>query len=156
VYLQLSPINAKIMKAMNHVHEMEAKVGQFAVLDYRAVVLPFVKSLLKSRLEGEAEKDAMKKSDAAQEAFLAELAKDKKSSTTKESELSKQARDKAKDKKKLRDQKKPRDVKVSKLYLFSCRPLECYLISSPNLPVPSRNMTETQGTAFYVTFFTQF
>jgi hypothetical protein len=32
---------------MNHVHEMEAKVGQFAVLDYRAVVLPFVKSLLK-------------------------------------------------------------------------------------------------------------
>ncbi len=47
MYLQLSPINAKIMKAMNHVHEMEAKVGQFAVLDYRAVVLPFVKSLLK-------------------------------------------------------------------------------------------------------------
>jgi hypothetical protein len=118
--------------------------------------MAYFQGVLQSRLEGEAEKDAMKKSDAAQEAFLAELAKDKKSSTTKESELSKQARDKAKDKKKLRDQKKPRDVKVSKLYLFSCRPLECYLISSPNLPVPSRNMTETQGTAFYVTFFTQF
>jgi hypothetical protein len=70
----------------------------------------------------------MKKSDAAQEAFLAELAKDKKSSTTKESELSKQARDKPKDKKKLKEQKKPRDVKVSKLYLFSCRALECLFI----------------------------
>jgi hypothetical protein len=41
-------------------------------------------NFLQSRLEGEAEKDAMQKSDAAQEAFLAELAKDQKSSGSKE------------------------------------------------------------------------
>ncbi len=68
--------------------------------------------VLQSHLEGEAEKDAMQKSDAAREAFLAELAKDKKSPTTKEAELLKQSRDKPKDKKRLKDQKKPKDVKV--------------------------------------------
>ncbi len=68
--------------------------------------------VLQSHLEGEADKDAMQKSDAAREAFLAELAKDKKSPTTKEAELLKQSRDKAKDKKRLKDQKKPKDVKV--------------------------------------------
>jgi hypothetical protein len=67
--------------------------------------------VLQSHLEGEAEKDAMQKSDAAREAFLAELAKDKKSPTTKEAELLKQSRDKPKDKKRLKDQKKPKDVK---------------------------------------------
>jgi hypothetical protein len=40
-------IDAKIMKTMNSVQNMEAIVGQFTVLDYRAVVLPLVKSLLK-------------------------------------------------------------------------------------------------------------
>ncbi len=68
--------------------------------------------VLQSHLEGEAEKDAMQKSDAAREAFLAELAKDKKSPMTKEAELLKQSRDKPKDKKRLKDQKKPKDVKV--------------------------------------------
>ncbi|CAM6013297.1 unnamed protein product [Sphagnum balticum] len=108
---EVNYIDAKIMKTMNSVQNMEAKVGQFAVLDYRAVVLPLVKSLLKSHLEGEAEKDAMQKSDAAREAFLAELAKDKESPSTKEAELLKQSRDKPKDKKRLKDQKKPKDVK---------------------------------------------
>ncbi|CAM6063096.1 unnamed protein product [Sphagnum tenellum] len=117
---EVNYIDAKIMKTMNSVQNMEAKVGQFAVLDYRAVVLPLVKSLLKSHLEGEAEKDAMQKSDAAREAFLAELAKDKKSPTTKEAELLKQSRDKPKDKKRLKDQKKPKDVKVSQGQSMRC------------------------------------
>lgn len=70
--------------------------------------------ILQSRLEGEAEKDAMQKSDAAREAFLAELAKDeKKSSGSKEVENVKQARGKAKEKRKLKDQKKLKDMKVS-------------------------------------------
>lgn len=55
----------------------------------------------------------MQRSDAAQEAFLAELAKDKKSSGSKEVENVKQARGKAKEKRESKDQKKLKDVKVS-------------------------------------------
>ena len=60
----------------------------------------------------------MQKSDAAQEAFLAELAKDQKSSGSKESENLKQAREKSKEKKKTKEQKKFKDVKVSGLLYF--------------------------------------
>ncbi|KAG0594892.1 hypothetical protein M758_UG119900 [Ceratodon purpureus] len=108
---EVNHLDAKIMKATDDLQKMEMKLGQLAVLDYRAIVLPLVKILLQSRLEGEAEKDAMQKSDAAQEAFLAELAKDQKSSGSKESENLKQAREKSKEKKKTKEQKKFKDVK---------------------------------------------
>lgn len=84
------------------------------------------KPILQSRLEGEAEKDAMQKSDAAREAFLAELAKDKKSSGSKELENVKQARGKAKEKRKPKDQKKSKDVKVSgELVSYICLKWAC-------------------------------
>ncbi|KAG0571803.1 hypothetical protein KC19_VG044000 [Ceratodon purpureus] len=108
---EVNHLDATIMKATDDLQKMEIKLGQLAVLDYRAVVLPLVKSLLQKRLEGEAEKDAMQKSDAAQEAFLAELAKDQKSSGCKESENLKQAREKSKEKKKAKEHKKFKDVK---------------------------------------------
>lgn len=75
--------------------------------------------ILQSRLEGEAEKDAMQKSDAAQEAFLAELAKDQKRLGSKEVENLKQARGKTKDKRKAKDQKKVKDVKVSEGFFMN-------------------------------------
>lgn len=71
--------------------------------------------ILQSRVEEEADKDAMQKSDAAQEAFLAELAKDRKSPGSKDIESSKQTRDKTKEKKKVKDHKKLKDLKVCKL-----------------------------------------
>jgi hypothetical protein len=75
--------------------------------------------ILQSRLEGEAEKDAVKKSNAAQEAFLAELAKDQKSLGSKEVENLKQARGKSKEKRKAKDQKKLKDVKVSRVLFLA-------------------------------------
>lgn len=66
----------------------------------------------------------MQKSDAAQEAFLAELAKDQKNSGSKEAENLKQAREKSKDKKKTKEQKKFKDAKVSG-NLVSCDCLKC-------------------------------
>lgn len=69
--------------------------------------------ILQTRLETEAERDAQQKLDAVQEALLAELAKDQKSSAPKEVEHQKQVRGKSKDKKKVKDKKKFKDAKVS-------------------------------------------
>lgn len=94
-----------------------------------------VRKTLQNRLAAEVERDAMRKSEAAQEAFLAELAKDQKNLVPKEAEYQKQARDKSKEKRKAKDQKKSKDAKVSwnfswpmremglEMVFFSCRVL---------------------------------
>lgn len=89
--------------------------------------LDFEFCILQSRVEEEADKDAMQKSDAAQEAFLAELAKDRKSPGSKDIESSKQTRDKTKEKKKVKDHKKLKDLKVCKL---CCRFILAYFALS--------------------------
>lgn len=43
----MNHVDAKIMKTMDQLQKLEMKLGQSSVLDYRAVVLPLVKSLLK-------------------------------------------------------------------------------------------------------------
>lgn len=45
--LQINHVDAKIMKTTDNLQKLEMKLGQAAVLDYRAVVLPLVKSFLK-------------------------------------------------------------------------------------------------------------
>jgi len=62
-------------------------------------------------LEDLVDKDAAEKSDAAREAFLAELALSEKKNINKGGE-SKQLQDKSKDKKKNKDNRKPKDIKV--------------------------------------------
>lgn len=71
------------------------------------------------------DKDARERSDAAQEAFLAELALDAKKNA--KSDM-KQSQDKPKDKKKLKDLRRSKDFKVaffgvkcSKLFVFRRR-----------------------------------
>lgn len=44
--LQVNHLDAKIMRATDDLLKKEIKLGQLAVLNYRAVVLPLVKSLL--------------------------------------------------------------------------------------------------------------
>lgn len=58
------------------------------------------------------DKDAMEKSDAAREAFLAELALDAKKNARKTGEQSKLTQEKLKDKKKGREHRKSKDIKV--------------------------------------------
>lgn len=62
-------------------------------------------------MEDLAEKDATEKSDAAREAFLAELALDSKKIVKGGSENTRQV-EKTKDKKKNKDHRKTRDLKV--------------------------------------------
>lgn len=78
-------------------------------------LVPFPECLLliiclQARLEDLAEKDAREKSDAAQEAFLAELAMDSKKGISAAVDNSKH--EKAKDKKKSKDSRKNKDSKV--------------------------------------------
>lgn len=65
---------------------------------------------LQAHLEDLAEKDAREKSDAAREAFLAELAMDSKKGINSAVDNSKH--EKAKDKKKSKDSRKNKDSKV--------------------------------------------
>lgn len=58
------------------------------------------------------DKDAIEKSDAAREAFLAELARDAKKSLNKGGDHSKQTQEKSKDKRKNKDHRKHKDSKV--------------------------------------------
>ena len=73
-------------------------------------VLGLLSSFFQARLEDMAEKDAREKSDAAREAFLAELALDSKKGTTTGVENSKH--EKSKDKKKSKEGRKNKDLKV--------------------------------------------
>ena len=63
-------------------------------------------------MEDLAEKDATEKSDAAREAFLAELALDTRKGSGGGSDNSKHAHEKTKDKKKNKEHRKTKDSKV--------------------------------------------
>lgn len=74
-------------------------------------------SLFQAHLEDLAEKDATQKSDAAREAFLAELALDSKKSAIGGSDNSRHNHDKTKEKKKGKEYRKMKDSKVSTMCL---------------------------------------
>lgn len=69
-------------------------------------------------MEDLAEKDATEKSDAAREAFLAELALDSKKVARGGSDISKHSNDKTKEKRKHKEYRKTKDSKVIILVLF--------------------------------------
>lgn len=68
--------------------------------------------LFQAHLEDLAEKDATEKSDAAREAFLAELALDSKKSVRGGSDNSRHTHEKTKDKRKNKEYRKSKDSKV--------------------------------------------
>lgn len=68
-------------------------------------------------MEDLAEKDATQKSDAAREAFLAELALDSKKSVIGGSDNIRHNHDKTKEKKKSKESRKMKDSKVSTVFL---------------------------------------
>lgn len=102
--VELSKIDARIMRTVNGMHQLEGKLGPASVHDFGLILVPLVKSFLRALVEDLAEKDATEKSDAAREAFLAELALDSKKGTV---------NDKLKDKRKNRDYRKIKDSKAT-------------------------------------------
>lgn len=112
LYVELSKIDAQIMCSVTGMQQLEAKVEPAAAHDFRSILLPLMKSYLRAHLEDLAEKDATEKSDAAREAFLAELALDSKKAVKGGNDNLRHTQEKTKDKRKNKDYKKAKDSKV--------------------------------------------
>ncbi|MQM12439.1 hypothetical protein Taro_045357, partial [Colocasia esculenta] len=111
LYLEVGKIDARILRHVNTMQLLENKLGPASSFDYCLMILPFVKSFMRSHLEDLVDKDAVEKSEAAKEAFLAELALDAKKNTNKAGDHLKQAQEK-KDKRKSKEYRKSRDTKA--------------------------------------------
>ncbi|KAL5814025.1 hypothetical protein ACOSQ4_024666 [Xanthoceras sorbifolium] len=110
--VELSKIDARIMRNVTGMQQLELKLEPVSAHDYRSILLPLVQSYLRAHLEDLAEKDATEKSDAAREAFLAELALDSKKGARGGSDNSKHMHDKTKDKRKNKEFRKTKDSKA--------------------------------------------
>ncbi|CAK9184755.1 unnamed protein product [Ilex paraguariensis] len=111
VSIELSKIDARIMRNVTGMQQLEAKLDPASMHDYRAILVPLVKSYMRAHLEDLAEKDATEKSDAAREAFLAELALDSKKGSAGGSDSSRHIHEKTKDKRKNKEYRKTKDSK---------------------------------------------
>ncbi|ONL94023.1 Ubiquitin carboxyl-terminal hydrolase-related protein [Zea mays] len=112
VTMEISKIDAKIMRTLSVMRQLEHKLGPVSALDYRMILLPLMRSFLQSHLEELVDKDARERSDAAREAFLAELALDAKKNASKGGDM-KQSHEKSKDKKKFKDSRRAKEFKDS-------------------------------------------
>ncbi|XP_022988322.1 uncharacterized protein LOC111485602 isoform X1 [Cucurbita maxima] len=110
--IEVSKIDARIMRNVSGMQQMELKLEPVSAHDYQSILLPLVNSYLRAYLEDLAEKDATKKSDAAREAFLAELALDSEKGIKGGSDNSRHAHEKPKEKKRSKEFRKSKDSKV--------------------------------------------
>nr|GMC48318.1 uncharacterized protein LOC109149467 isoform X2 [Ipomoea batatas] len=111
--VELSKIDARILQVVGGMRQLEMKLDPISGNDYRRVLVPLVKSFLRAYLEDLAEKDATEKSDAAREAFLAELDRDSKKSSSGGTDHVKHVTEKTKDKKRNKDHRKTKDSKAA-------------------------------------------
>ncbi|XP_065876837.1 uncharacterized protein [Euphorbia lathyris] len=111
--VELSKIDARIMRNVAGMQQLELKLEPVSAHNYQLILLPLVKSYMRAHLEDLAEKDATEKSDAAREAFLAELALDSKKNARGGNDNSRNSQEKAKDKKKNKEFRKIKDPKAS-------------------------------------------
>ncbi|XP_059303889.1 uncharacterized protein LOC132055894 [Lycium ferocissimum] len=111
VSIELSKIDARIMRVVAGMQQLKVKLEHASAQDYRRILVTLLKSYLRAYLEDLAEKDATEKSDAAREALLAELALGSKNSSGGGSGYSKHTQEKIKDKKKNKEYRKTKDSK---------------------------------------------
>ncbi|XP_028092844.1 uncharacterized protein LOC114293027 isoform X1 [Camellia sinensis] len=109
---ELSKLDARMMRNLTGMQQMEVKLELVSTYDYRSILVPLVKSFMRARVEDLAQKDATEKSDAAREAFLAELALDSTKGTGGGSDNLKHVHEKARDKKKNKELRKTKDSKI--------------------------------------------
>ncbi|KAL8091545.1 uncharacterized protein LOC141692568 isoform X2 [Apium graveolens] len=110
--IELNKLDARLLRCVTEMQHLEAKLEPTSAHDYRSILLPLLKSFIRAHLEDLAEKYATEKSDAAREAFLAELALDSKKRIVKGNDSSRHAHEKSKEKKKNKDLRKTKDVKA--------------------------------------------
>ncbi|KAL8118256.1 uncharacterized protein LOC141723649 isoform X2 [Apium graveolens] len=100
----------KLLQSVAEMHNLKVQLEAASAHDYRLILVPLLKSFIREHLEDLAEKYATEKSDAAREAFLAELALDSKKHIVNRNEGARH--DKSKEKKKNKDSRKTKDVKT--------------------------------------------
>ncbi|KAL3655313.1 hypothetical protein CASFOL_001099 [Castilleja foliolosa] len=108
---EISKMDARIMRILVGMQQLEVDLEPASSHDFRSILTPLAKSFLRARLEYLAEKDAREKSDAAREAFLAELALDSKKGGSAGVDITKHGHEKTKDKKRSRESRKNKDPK---------------------------------------------
>ncbi|KAK4437120.1 hypothetical protein Salat_0045900 [Sesamum alatum] len=113
VSIEISKIDARIMRIVAGMQQLEVKLEPASSHDFRSILIPIVKSFMRARLEDLAEKDATEKSDAAREAFLAELALDSKKGASAGVEGSKHMHERTKERKKSKENRKNKDPKAT-------------------------------------------
>ncbi|KAK9669309.1 hypothetical protein RND81_13G122700 [Saponaria officinalis] len=111
INVDISKLDAQMMRKLVNMNQLELKLEPVSVLDYRLIILPLVKSFMRAHLEDLAEKDATEKSDAVREAFLAELALDSRSGN----DTGKTTQEKVKDRKRNKDLRRIKDSKLGGL-----------------------------------------
>nr|XP_023875962.1 uncharacterized protein LOC111988403 [Quercus suber]POE81764.1 hypothetical protein CFP56_19963 [Quercus suber] len=89
------------------------KIDTVTACDYRSILVPLLKSVMRVRLEDLANKDAKKKYEAVEEAFLSEFEIDDKKETDKGGGNARQGQRKSKDKKKKKDKRRPEELKAT-------------------------------------------
>ncbi|XP_030973246.1 uncharacterized protein LOC115993105 [Quercus lobata] len=89
------------------------KIDTVTACDYRSILVPLLKSFMRVRLEDPANKDAKKKYEAVEEAFLSEFELDDKKKTDKGGGNARQGQRKSKDKKKKKDKRRPKELKAT-------------------------------------------
>ncbi|KAJ8536431.1 hypothetical protein K7X08_034832 [Anisodus acutangulus] len=127
VSIELSKIDARIMRVVAGMQQLKLKLEHASAQDYRRILMTLLKSYMRAHLEDRAEKDATEKSDAAREALLAELACDSKNSSGGGNGYSKHTQEKVKDKKKNREYRKTKDPKPfsgNELHFVRHQPME--------------------------------
>ncbi|VAI09243.1 unnamed protein product [Triticum turgidum subsp. durum] len=110
VTTELGKIDARIMRSVALMQQLDLKLEPAAFVDYRSILLPLLKSFLRNHLEELADKDARERSDAARDAFLAELALDAEKNANKGGDK-KPSHEKSKDKKRMKDSRRSKDLK---------------------------------------------
>ncbi|XP_038880740.1 uncharacterized protein LOC120072339 isoform X2 [Benincasa hispida] len=110
--IEISKIDGRIMRNVTGMQQLELKLESVSAHDYQSILLPLVNSYLRTHLEDLAEKDVTKKSDAAREAFLAELARDSKKGIKSGGDNPRHAHEKPKEKKRSKEFRKAKDSKV--------------------------------------------
>ncbi|XP_022852661.1 uncharacterized protein LOC111374241 [Olea europaea var. sylvestris] len=112
VTLELHKVDARILHVINLMHQLEVKLDAASTHDFRSILVPLVKSYLQAHLEDLVEKEeATKKSDAAREALLAELAVESERGFGGEGDNSRHMQERIKDKKKRKENRKNKDLK---------------------------------------------
>ncbi|CAI9787269.1 unnamed protein product [Fraxinus pennsylvanica] len=114
VSLELNKVDARILHVINSMQQLEVKLDPASVHDFRSILVPLVKSYLQARLEDLAAKEeATKKSDAARETLLAELAVESEQGFGGGGDKSRHMQERMKVKKKRRENRKNKDLKAT-------------------------------------------